>query len=304
MITYSLIPTALKPGIDFWIGETYNMFPAEWKEIFEQRTSGQNFEQAVSHFGFGLAVLKPQGGAVSYDDDGQGGIVRFTHNTYALAYKITKEAIDDNLYNNIAESRSKFLGQSMAETENYLGALILDRAFNSTYTGGYLADQLCKTDHALIRTGGTQSNRSSTDADLSEASLQQMRLDVHSFKNDAGLKTLLMPQKLIIHQDNQYVAETLFKTEFEVNTANNNINTIRSMGVVPGGYVINHYLSDSDAWFVTTNAQNGMLYYLRTPMETRVDMADFDTNNIGVKMEKRFSFGWGDYRTMYGSQGS
>jgi len=303
MINLSSYAKALKPGVDIRFGGACIEKPQEYQEIFEMRQSSQNFEEAVNHYGFGLAVVKPQGESIAYDDAGQGALVRFVHIVYGLGFFITREAVEDNLYNQIAEQRAKFLARSMRQTKEINAALVLDRAFNSSYVG-FDGVQLCSTAHVLQKTNGTYNNKLTTDADLSEESMRQMDIDIANFRDDANNRILVRPRKLIVPKELKFDAEVLLKTQYQLDSANNNISPVYSTGIIPGGYTVNHYLGDTDAWFVLTDADDGMVMYQRRAMEMDNDTPDFDTENMKFKTSERYSLGWIDPRGIYGSQGA
>lgn len=305
MINLSTYSKALKPSVDIWFGAEYQERPMEFQEIFQMRNSAQYFEEAVNHYGFGLATVKDQGNSVTYDDPGQGGLVRFTHTTYGLGYFITREAVEDNLYKEIAMANTRFLAMSMRQSKEIVHALVLDRAFSGSYVG-FDAVALCSTAHVLQKTGATYANKLATDADLSEAALQQMKIDVAKFKDDAGNQIVVMPEKLIIPKELEFDAEVLLNTQYQVDTANNNVNPVYRLGIIPQGYRINHYVTDTDAWFVLTseNRKNGLVSYQRRAMEFSNDTPDFDTENMKFKATERYSKGWIDPRCIYGSQGA
>ncbi len=302
MISLSTYSKALKPSVDIWFGGAYQEKPEQWRELFDVRQSSQNFEEAVNHFGFGLAVLKPQGGSISYDDPGQGGLIRFQHSTYGLGFKITREAVEDNLYKQIAQSNSAFLARSMRQTKEILSALVYDRAFTGG-TATFDGVDLGSTSHVLQKTLATYNNILATAADLSEEALKQMYIDVDNFKDDAGNRIVVMPRKLIVSKENRFVAELLLKNEMQIDSADRNMNLIKSMSIIPEGYRVNNYLTDPDAWFVLTDQPDGMVFYQRRAMEMGNDTADFDTENMSFKATERYSFGAIDPRGFYGSPG-
>lgn len=291
---------ALWPGVNAWYGLAYDEYPMEYGEIFDMERSEQNFEEDVNVHGFGLAPVKPEGQSVSYDDMAQGFLKRYTHITYALGFIITREQIEDNLYMKLAEQRSKALAFSMRQTKENVGANVLNRGFNNAYTG---ADglELFSSVHKKSK-GGTFRNELATPADLSEAALEQACIDIMKFDNDAGLTISIMPRKMIIPVDLCFEAERILKSNLQNDTANNAINALRSKGVLPEGFVVNHYLTDTDAWFIKTNCPDGMKHFQRRDMSIDND-TDFDSENMKFKASERFSMGWTDPRGMFGVEG-
>lgn len=303
MINLASYAKALKPDVDDWFGGSYRDKPTQYTEIFDVKDSSQNFEEIVNHYGFGMALVKNQGQTIDYDDAAQGGLIRFFHVTYGLGFIITREAVEDNLYMQIAQQRSKMLAKSMMQTKENVAAMVLNRAFNNSYAG-FDGASLISTSHVLQKTQGAAANRLAIDADLSEASLQQAYILADDLRDDANLRIQVMPRKLIVPKEQRFVADVLLGTEYEVDTANNNINTIRSVGIVPEGYRVNNYLTDSDAWFLLTDQDLGLLMYQRRAMEMDSDTADFDTENMKFKATERYSVGFVDWRCIIGSQGA
>ncbi len=292
---------ALKPGVDTWFGLAYNQFPAEYLQIFDKQVSNQNFEEDVGVNGFGLAMVKNEGSPVPYIDMQQNFIKRYVHVVYALGFIITREAIEDNQYMKLAQQRTQALSRSMLQTKENIAANILNRAFSNSYVG---ADglELCSTAH-LLGKGGTYSNKIATAADLSEAALEQALIDIRAFVDDAGLTIAVKGQKLIIPSALQFEAHRILKSDLQVNSAENNINAMRSMGMLPGGVVVNDYLTDSDAWFIKTDVMEGLKFYQRREVGMEND-TDFDSENMKFKCTERYSFGWTDPRGVYGSPGA
>jgi phage major head subunit gpT-like protein len=302
-ITTGSLTKALWPGVNAWYGETYQEWPAEYVDLFDEQNSSKAFEEEVGISGFGLAVEKGEGTGVSYDDARQSFVTRYVNRTYALGFIITQEAIEDNQYNLAVLGRrdAKALAFSMRQTREILAANVYNRAFTGTYTFGD-GSALCVTTHPLYA-GGTISNTLSVAADLSEASLEQACIDVAGFVNDRGLKISIMPKSLVIPKELMFEATRILKSELQSNGANNDINALRVMGLFPGGVKINHYLSDTDAWFIRTNAPEGMKYFNRVGNEFKPDN-DFDTGNAKFKARFRCSFGNTDPRAIYGSPGA
>lgn len=293
-------PKLLWPGLNAVWGRTYDEYSLEYKELFETETSDMNYEEEVEMTGFGLAPIKPQGQATVYDTDTQGTVNRYTHVAYGLGFQITREERDDNLYEKNAMKRTKNLAFSFRQTRENVGANIYNRAFNTAYAYGD-GQPLISTAHPTL--SGSQSNRLTTDADLSEASLEDMSIQITKATNSRGLRISLVPRKLIVPTDLQYEAARILKSTLQNDTANNAINALKAMGVYDGGVAINHYLTDTDAFFVRTNAPDGMKWFDRTPTEFAED-GDFDTDNWKYKGYMRFSAGASDFRGIYGTPGA
>lgn len=300
VITTGSHPKALWPGMRKFWGRKYDEHPVEWTKIFESATSEKNYEEDTELTGFGLAPIKAQAGAVSYDSESQGPTKRYTHVTYGLGYIVTREEMEDNQYEEVSKKRITALAFSMRQTEEIVHANILNRAFNTSYTGGD-AKALIVSDHPTV--SGTQSNVLSTAADLSEASLEDMAIQIMQATNSRGHKIAIMPRLLIVHPSEAFNAERIVKSTLQSGTANNDLNAIRSMGILPDGVMVNHYLTDSDAWFVKTNAPNGLMHFTRRSTEFKQDN-DFDTENAKAKSTMRFSCGWTDWRGCYGTPGA
>jgi hypothetical protein len=250
--------------------------------------------------GFANAAVKPEGQGVSYEDAQETYTARYTNETIALAFALTEEAVEDNLYDKLSTRYTKALARSMANTKQVKAANILNRAFNNSYLGGD-AKELCATDHPTL--SGDQKNELSTAADLNETSLEQMLIDIADMKDERGMKIALRGMKMIIPVNLQFVAERLMKSAGRVGTADNDINAIKSMGMVPEGYVVNNFLTDTDAFFIKTDAPNGLKHFVRAPIRTAME-GDFDTGNVRYKARERYSFGWSDWRGIFGSPGA
>lgn len=291
---------ALWPGINEWYGITYNEFPVEYTDLFDTYSSRKGFEEDVGYSGFGLAPVKSEGAGVAYDTATQGFITRYTHVSYGLGFIITREMWEDDQYDVVAETRAKALALSMRQTKETVGANVYNRAFNSNFVGGD-GKEMIATDHPLVA-GGTASNELATAANLSEAALEQAMIDIGKFTNDRGLKMAFRAQKLIIPIDQEFVAERILKSQYRVGTANNDINALMSTGRLPGGYKMNHYLTSSTAWFLKTNCPSGMKHFVRDADRFTEDN-DFDTENAKFKAVARYSFGWTDWRGIYGTPG-
>lgn len=300
MINTGAISKALRPGVNSWFGLSYNQYPEEWKEIFDMETSIMNFEEDVNVHGFGLATIKPEGSAISYDTMQQSILQRYIHVTYALGYIISREAIEDNLYVKLAQQRTEALARSMKQTKENIAANILNRAFTSSYVGAD-ALSLCNSAHLLTK-GGTLSNVPTIAADLSEVSLEQAMIDIGGFVDDASLRMMAKGMKLIIPRQLQFEAERILNSVLRSGGADNDLNALKSLGMLPGGAVMNHYLTSPSAWFVKTDVQNGLKMFQRRALEVEND-TDFDTENVKFKSSERYSFGWTDFRGIYGSNG-
>ena len=291
----------LEPGLNALFGMEYNRYAEEHKEIFDVESSDRAFEEEVMLSGFGEAATKGEGASVSYDSASEAWTSRYQHETIALAFSLTEEAIEDNLYDKLSSRYTKALARSMRHTKEVKAANVLNNAFSSSYTGGD-GKELCATDHPLM-SGGSLRNEPSTAADLNETSLENALIDIAAYVDERGLKVAINGTKLIIPSQLQFVAERLMKTEGRTATADNDINAVRNMGFLPQGYAVNHYLTDSDAWFIKTDAPNGLKMFERSPVKTAME-GDFETGNVRYKARERYSFGWSDPRAIYGSPGA
>ena len=290
----------LEPGLNALFGLEYDRYENQAAEIFNTESSDRAFEEEVMLGGFANAAVKPEGQGVSYDDAQETYTARYTNETIALAFSLTEEAVEDNLYDKLSTRYTKALARSMANTKQVKGANILNRAFNTSYLGGD-DKELCATDHPTL--SGDQKNELSTAADLNETSLEQALIDIADMKDERGLKIALRGMKMIIPVNLQFVAERLMKSAGRVGTADNDINALKSMGMVPEGYVVNNFLTDTDAWFIKTDAPNGMKHFTRAPIRTAME-GDFDTGNVRYKARERYSFGWSDWRGIFASPGA
>ena len=290
----------LEPGLNALFGLEYDRYENQASEIFSTESSDRAFEEEVMLGGFANAAVKPEGQGVSYDDAQETYTARYTNETIALAFSLTEEAVEDNLYDKLSTRYTKALARSMANTKQVKAANILNRAFNTSYLGGD-DKELCATDHPTL--SGDQKNELSTAADLNETSLEQALIDIADMKDERGLKIALRGMKMIIPVNLQFVAERLMKSAGRVGTADNDINAIKSLGMVPEGYVVNNFLTDTDAWFIKTDAPNGMKHFTRAPIRTAME-GDFDTGNVRYKARERYSFGWSDWRGIFGSPGA
>jgi hypothetical protein len=278
----------------------YNRYENQHAEIFTTETSDRAFEEEVMLSGFANASVKPEGSAVTFDNAQETYTSRYQHETVALAFAITEEAIEDNLYDRLSSRYTKALARSMANTKQVKAANVLNRAFNSSFTGGD-GKELCATDHPTIF--GTVKNELSTAADLSETSIEQALIDINAFTDERGLKIAARGMKLIIPSDLQFTAQRIMNSDNRVGTADNDINAIKSMGMIPQGYVVNNYLTDTDAFFIITDVPNGLKYFERSPIKTSME-GDFDTGNVRYKARERYSFGFSDFRGIFGSPGA
>ena len=290
----------LEPGLNALFGLEYNRYDNEHAEIYDTENSDRAFEEEVMLSGFGNAQTKAEGQGVSFDDAQETFTARYQHETIALAFAITEEAIEDNLYDRLASRYTKALARSMANTKQVKAANVLNNAFDSSFKGGD-GKELCATDHPTI--AGTFSNELATSADLNETSLEQSLIDIAAFTDERGLKVAARGVKMIIPSELQFTAERLMKSQGRVGTADNDINAIGSMGMIPQGYVINHYLTDSDAFFIKTDVPNGLKMFVRSPIKTAME-GDFDTGNVRYKARERYSFGFSDPRGIFGSPGA
>ncbi len=302
-ITTGSFAKALWPGISSWYGAAYKEWAEEYPALFAKETSSKAYEEDVGVSGFGLAALKPEGQPLGYDTAKQGFTNRYTNKTYALGFIITQEAMDDNQYNlaTLGKKDAQALAFSMRQTKEIIAANVYNRAFNSSYTYGD-GKELCATDHPMAA-GGTFKNELTTAADLSEAALEQACIDIAAFTNDRGLQVSIMPDKLIIPTELMFEAERILKSTLQNDTANNAINALKSTGMFKGGVAVNHYLIDSNAWFIRTNCPDGMKYMERKKTTFAIDN-DFDTANMKCKATFRCSFGNSDPRGLFGTAGA
>lgn len=291
----------LLPGLNALFGLEYKKYGEEHKEIFDTETSDRSFEEETKLSGFSAAPVKNEGAAMSYDNAQEAWTARYTHETIAMGFALTEEAIEDNLYDSLSSRYTKALARAMAYTKQVKGAAILNNAFTSGYTYGD-GKVLCATDHPLV-SGGTNSNRPTSGADLNETSLEAAVIAIAAWTDERGLLIAARPKKLVVPPALQFVATRLLETELRVETADNDINALKSNGSIPGGYTINHYLTDTNAWFLLTDVPNGLKHFVRTPMQTSMD-ADFDTGNSRYKARERYSFGASDSLGVYGSPGA
>ena len=300
-ISRAQLAKELEPGLNALFGMEYARYDDEAGEIYETESSERAFEEEVMLSGFGAAPVKSEGTAVSFDDAQEAYTARYTHETIALAFSITEEAIEDNLYDRLASRYTKALARSMANTKQVKGAATLNNAFDSSFTGGD-GKELCATDHPLV-SGNTLRNEPSTAADLNETSLENALIDIAAYVDERGLKVSVRGLKLIVPPALQFVSDRLLESTLRPGTADNDINASRNMGMLPRGYVVNHYLTDTDAWFIKTDAPRGFIHFERMPMSTKME-GDFDTGNVRFKARERYSYGYSDPRCVFGSPGA
>ena len=291
----------LLPGLNALFGLEYERYGEEYKEIFETESSERSFEEEQKLSGFGAAPVKAEGSAIAYDNAQEAWNVRYTHETIALGFSLTEEAVEDNLYDSLSARYTKALARAMAYTKEVKAANILNNGFNSNYKGGD-GKALFATDHPLTY-GGTISNTPATGADLNETSLENAVIQISLWTDERGLLIAAKPKKLIIPSALQFVATRILETELRVGTTDNDINALKNNGSIPGGWTVNHWLTDTNAWFLTTDVPNGLKHFVRTPLATSMD-ADFDTGNARYKARERYSFGWSDFLGVFGSPGS
>jgi hypothetical protein len=291
----------LLPGLNALFGMEYERYGEEHKEIYETESSERSFEEETKLSGFGQAPVKNEGSAIAYDNAQEAFTARYNHETIALGFSLTEEAVEDNLYDTLSARYTKALARSMANTKQVKAANVLNNGFSGGPTGGD-GVTLFSTAHPLV-SGGTNSNTQTTAADLNESSLENAVIQIAAWTDERGLLIAAKPRKLIIPPALQFVATRLLDTELRTATADNDINAIRTNGAIPEGYAINHYLTDTDAYFLTTDVPNGLKHFVRTPLTTSMD-GDFDTGNVRYKARERYSFGWSDPLGMWGSQGA
>lgn len=300
VISTATHPKALWPGVRAFFGQEYAKHGAEHKELFDTESSDKAYEEDVLTTGFGLAPIKSEGSALDYDTETQGFTKRYTHVAYALGYIVTLEELEDNLYKDKSFKRAKQLAFAMHTTKQVVAANVYNRAFNSSYTGG---DGVCLLSASHPTRAGNQSNVIATAADLSEAALEELCIQIMQAKNDRGLQINLMAKSLHVAPGGYYEAERILKSVLRSGTADNDINVLKSSGMIPEGVKVNHYFTDSDAFFIRTNCPNGMTHYERKALSFDQDN-DFDTKNAKAAAYERYSFGWSDWRGVFGSAGA
>ena len=291
----------LLPGLNALFGLEYAKYGEEHKEIYETETSERSFEEETKLSGFAAAPVKNEGSAIAYDNAQEAWTARYTHETIAMGFSITEEAVEDNLYDSLSSRYTKALARGMAYTKQVKAAAILNTAFTGgpTYGDGVV---LCSTAHPLV-SGGTNSNTPSTAADLNETSLENAVIQIAAWTDERGLLIAAKPRKLVVPPSLMFVATRLLETELRVSTADNDINALKNNGSIPEGYTVNHYLTDTNAWFLCTDVPNGLKHFVRTPMSTGMD-GDFDTGNVRYKARERYSFGVSDPLGIFGSPGA
>ena len=300
-ISRAQLDKELEPGLNALFGLEYQRYEQEHAEIYDTENSERAFEEEVMLSGFGSAPVKSEGAAVAFDDANEAFTARYNHETIALAFSITEEAIEDNLYDRLSSRYTKALARSMANTKQVKAASVLNNAFDATITGGD-GVSLCNASHPLTN-GSTFRNQPSTAADLNETSLENALIDISGFVDERGLRVSVRGTKLIIPSNLQFIADRILESTLRPGTADNDINAVRNMGMLPEGYVVNHYLLDTDAFFIKTDAPRGFLHFERMPMSTKME-GDFDTGNMRFKARERYSFGFSDPRCVFGSQGA
>jgi len=291
----------LLPGLNALFGLEYAKYGEEHKEIYETESSERSFEEETKLSGFAAAPVKNEGSAIAYDNAQEAFTARYTHETIAMGFAITEEAVEDNLYDSLSSRYTKALARGMAYTKQVKAAFVLNNAFagGPTYGDGVV---LCSTAHPLV-SGGTNSNTPSTAADLNETSLENAVIQIAAWTDERSLLIAAKPKKLVIPPALQFVATRLLETELRVSTADNDINALKNNGSIPDGYCVNHYLTDTNAWFLLTDVPNGLKHFVRTPMSTGMD-GDFDTGNVRYKARERYSFGVSDPLGIFGSPGA
>ena len=289
----------LLPGLNALFGLEYARYGEQHKEIYDTETSERSFEEETKLSGFSAAPVKNEGSAIAYDNAQEAFTARYTHETIALGFSLTEEAIEDNLYDSLSGRYTKALARAMAYTKQVKAANVLNNGFTATGGDGVA---LFSTQHPLV-SGGVNSNTPSTQADLNETSLENAVIQIAAWTDERGLLIAAKPKKLVIPPALQFVATRLLETELRVGTADNDINAIKNNGSIPEGYTVNNFLTDTNAWFLTTDVPNGLKHFVRTPMSTGMD-GDFDTGNVRYKARERYSFGYSDPLGVFGSQGA
>ena len=300
-ISRAQLAKELEPGLNALFGMEYDRYDNEHAEIYDTETSDRAFEEEVMLVGFGNAQTKSEGQSVQFDNATEHYTSRYTHETVTLAFALTEEAMEDNLYDRLGARYTKALARSMAHTKQVKSAATLNNTFDSSFTGGD-GKELCATDHPL-QNGGTFANELSTAADLNETSLENSLIDISTLTDDRGMIIALRGMKLIVPPQLQFVADRLLESTLRPGSADNDVNAIKSMGMLPEGYTINHFLTDTDAFFIKTDAPNGFKHFERLPLATSME-ADFDTGNMRYKARERYSFGFSDPRCVFGSPGA
>ena len=301
-ISRAQLAKELEPGLNALFGMEFARYENQHAEIFTTESSDRSFEEEVMLSGFGAAPVKQEGSGVSFDDANESFTARYNHETIALAFSITEEAVEDNLYDRLSSRYTRALARSMAHTKQVKAASVLNNAFTAGAFAGGDGVALCDASHPLT-SGGTFANEPATAADLNETSLEDALINIAGFVDERGLKVALRGLKLIIPRQLQFIAERLMVSNLRVGTADNDVNALRSMGMLPNGYAVNDFLTDPDAFFIMTDAPRGMIHFERTPLSTNME-ADFDTGNMRYKARERYSFGFSDPRCIFGSPGA
>jgi hypothetical protein len=291
----------LLPGLNALYGLEYARYGEEHKEFYETEKSERSFEEETKLAGFGAAPVKNEGSAIAYDNAQEAFTSRYNHETIALGFSITEEAVEDNLYDSLSARYTKALARGMAYTKQVKAASVINNGFSANYIGGD-GVSLFSTAHPLVN-GGTNSNRPSTAADLNETSLEAAVIQIAAWTDEKGLLIAAKPRKLLVPPSLMFVATRLLETSLRVGTTDNDINALKNNGSIPEGYAVNHFLTDSNGWYLTTDVPNGLKHFVRTPMATSMD-GDFDTGNVRYKARERYSFGWSDPLGIFGSPGS
>jgi hypothetical protein len=291
----------LLPGLNALFGLEYARYGEEHKEIYETETSERSFEEETKLSGFSAAPVKNEGSAIAYDNAQEAYTARYNHETIAMGFAITEEAVEDNLYDSLSSRYTKALARGMAYTKQVKAAYVLNNAFSGSVTYGD-GVSLCSTAHPLV-SGGTNSNTQSTPADLNETSLEAAVIQIAAWTDERSLLIAAKPKKLVVPPALQFVATRLLETELRVGTTDNDINALKNNGSIPEGYTVNNYLTDTNAWFLCTDVPNGMKHFVRTPLSNSMD-GDFDTGNVRYKSRERYSFGFSDPLGMFGSPGA
>jgi len=291
----------LLPGLNALFGLEYARYGEEHKEIYETEQSERSFEEETKLSGFSAAPVKNEGSAIAYDNGQEAFTARYNHETIALGFSITEEAVEDNLYDSLSARYTKALARAMAYTKQVKAAATLNNGFSAQFTGGD-GVALFSTAHPLVN-GGTNSNRPSTGADLNETSLENAVIQIAGWTDERGLLIAAKPRKLIVPPSLMFVATRLLETSLRVGTTDNDINALKNNGSIPEGYTVNHFLTDTNGWFLTTDVPNGLKHFERTPLTNSMD-GDFDTGNVRYKARERYSFGWSDPLGVFGSPGS
>tara|TARA_R100000935_G_scaffold9403_1_gene19222 strand:- start:262 stop:1173 length:912 start_codon:yes stop_codon:yes gene_type:complete len=301
-ISRAQLAKELEPGLNALFGMEYDRYENQHAEIYTTESSDRAFEEEVMLSGFGAAPNKSEGNAVNFDDAGEAYTARYNNETIALAFSITEEAIEDNLYDRLGSRYTRALARSMAHTKQVKAASILNNAFTGGASAGGDGVALCSASHPLVN-GGTLSNTPAVAADLNETSLEDALINIAGYVDERGLKVALRGMKLILPRQLQFIAERIMVSNLRVGTADNDANAIKTMGMVPDGYAVNDFLNDPDAWWVKTDAPRGFIHFERTPMATNME-SDFDTGNMRYKARERYSFGFSDPRCVFGSPGA